>query len=561
MQKQKTELLKNIFLICSMIFITSCISFSYPDARNQTKPKQYGFSQVYKVKRPTNYNAGINLGCNLRGLSKHKWGTRLEEYDFKAICEAGFYYVRFSVHFLRHLKRDGEAYYFQEDFLEYIDWIINTILKYKMVAILDFHYLLPDEKTSFDSVQERAQNEEQFYAVWKILARRYKDYPTDLYFDLANEPHKPITPEMWNRYVKNGLQIIRGVKGKDRTVLIGSSNWNSVHNLDELELPSVKEDPNIIVTFHYYNPIAFTFQGVTSPVMLNRGSKNWVGNKWNNTARQKIMIQNDFDIVSEWAKQHNRKIMLGEFGVSNQADIDSRVNWIGFIREEAEARNMPWLYWGLFDEYTNVFGNLYNRELLFWNKEILETLFPENKIVKSESDSMVRQNTRIHRVKKLMAELEDPKWKVRLRAAKALKILTPESEIAIPGLIKALSDEEWQVRYAVIRSLTPHGKLIQAATPDLIKALKDREWQVRKAAAQAFPGIGSAASSIIAALIEAANDEEWQVRKYVLLALCCLGLDNPEVQELLFAFQDDPEKQVQKVVNFYLRIVTTGYTE
>lgn len=41
-------------------------------------------------------------------------------------------------------------------------------------------------------------------------------------------------------------------------VIVGPTEWNAVGKLAEPELP---DDPNLIVTVHYYDPFAFTHQG------------------------------------------------------------------------------------------------------------------------------------------------------------------------------------------------------------------------------------------------------------------------------------------------------------
>jgi endoglucanase len=79
-------------------------------------------------------------------------------------------------------------------------------------------------------------------------------------------------------------------------------NWDHPNGIYDLKLPSTEEDPNIMVTFHYYNPLAFTYQGETYTRDLARVSRFW-GNTWGNTEKQKTLVRRDLDTISRWRKR------------------------------------------------------------------------------------------------------------------------------------------------------------------------------------------------------------------------------------------------------------------
>jgi len=526
-----------VVMIALIWTITYVLKIStYPDAKNDNRHKNYGFTRVYNVQKARNVQSGINLGVALKDLNKGDWGLVLEDYDFNAIHDAGFYHIRVPVQFLPHLIKSGDTYQLDQNLLTRLDWVIDSIINRDMIAILDFHFLIPEGKYSFDSKEESMENEQKFLAVWKILAERYKGYPSSLYFELANEPHKPLMPDVWNTYVQKALDQIRSSGGNNtrRTVIVGTNvlignvirTWDNVNGIYQLKLPSAEDDPNIMVTFHCYSPVPFTYQGETYTDDLERYSKYWLGNMWDNTDRQKAFVRKDFDTISQWAKENKRDIILGEFGVSIYADIDSQVNWTRFIREEAESRGMIWIFWQLFydDGNGDTLGGLYNNSTGYWRGEILQALLPEDEgmVSKGTNDDTSDEwnEERVQKVQELISALQDPEWTIRQDAAIALRTLRPEAELAIPALIEALTDEEWQVR---------------------------------KSAAQALLVNGSASQPAIPALIEALKDEEWQVRKMVVLALSCIAPDDPNVQTVLQASLNDPEAQVRRVAANFLR--------
>ena len=78
----------------------------------------------------------------------------------------------------------------------------------------------------------------------------------------------------------------------------------------------------------------------------------------------------------DWAVRYGERLgcplWLGEFGAYSRADLQSRVNWTSFVREEAEERGLPWAYW----EFGAGFG-VYDRENEVWREELLRALIPE----------------------------------------------------------------------------------------------------------------------------------------------------------------------------------------
>jgi endoglucanase len=331
----------------------------------------------------------VNFGLALQAPREGQWGVVLRESDFDAAQRAGFHYIRVQVRFLSHLTKGGNGYRLNQKLLSRLDWAINNILSRHMIAVIDLYNLVPDEKLTFDSSDDRRQNEEAFLAVWTILAKRYRDYPPDLYFELANEPHRPITANLWNGYVRKALALVRGSGGNNKTriVVVGIHirigriihTWDQINGIDQLQLPSASADPNIIVTFHYYNPYAFTYQGQTYTGDLALASKIWKGNTWVNSDRQTAHVQRDFAKIDRWARANHRKVILGEFGASVFADLGSQARWTSLVRHEAESRQMVWIFWDFYSQ--DKLGALYDQSTGAWREPILEALLPSHQEV------------------------------------------------------------------------------------------------------------------------------------------------------------------------------------
>ncbi len=177
-------------------------------------------------------------------------------------------------------------------------------------------------------------------ALWSQIADRFRDLPPSVCFEILNEPHGKLTPELWNQVYPQALAAIRK-SNPNRVVIVGPGEWNAWNQLEKLALP--EDDRQIIATFHYYLPFAFTHQGAS----WAGPSAPPLGRKWTATASERQEIQQHFDAVAAWAKKHRRPVLLGEFGAYEKGDMESRARWTRFVRTEAESRGFSWAYWEL----------------------------------------------------------------------------------------------------------------------------------------------------------------------------------------------------------------------
>ena len=74
-----------------------------------------------------------------------------------------------------------------------------------------------------------------------------------LAYELLNKPNMK-TDDQWNNISNALIKYIR--KRNTRRVIILGSNNNTVDKIDKLEIP--RGDPNIIISFHFYEPSLLT---------------------------------------------------------------------------------------------------------------------------------------------------------------------------------------------------------------------------------------------------------------------------------------------------------------
>jgi endoglucanase len=297
---------------------------------------------------------GINLGNALEAPREGAWGVTLKAEYFKIIKHAGLQTVRLPIKWSAHAQT-SPPYAIDPKFAERVDWAVDQALANHLQIILDLHHY-GEMDTDPDKHLPR------LIALWEQIAERYKDRPATVLFELLNEPHGKCVDATWNAAIPKVLAAVRKTN-PTRPVIVGPGYWNSIRALDKLELP--KEDHNLIVTVHYYDPHQFTHQGAT----WEKGAEKWKGRKWTGTDAEKEAIRKAFEKTAAWGKAHDRPIFLGEFGAYQVADMDSRARWTRFVAREAERLGFSWTYW----EFCSGFG-AYNPKANAWKEPLKAAL-------------------------------------------------------------------------------------------------------------------------------------------------------------------------------------------
>ena len=321
----------------------------------QEKGKGFAFEQ----------NAKLGGGVNIIGYDAAFWkdftNGRFKEKYFKMIKDAGFSSIRINLHPFREMD---SKFVINARWLETLDWVVKKGLEAKLMIILDMH--------EFNAMaDDPSAKKEMFLSVWRQLALRYKDQPSDVVFELLNEPNKKLSVELWNEFLSDALKIIRKTN-PSRTVIIGPANWNGIENLQTLKLP--KGDRNIIATVHFYHPMSFTHQGAP----WSKENKDVIGIKWTGTPEEKEMITSRLKVAADWSTANDRPIFLGEFGSFDKGEINSRARYTSFVARTAEKFGFSWAYWQFDSDFI-----VYNIDREAWVEPIKKALLPTKSFIPS----------------------------------------------------------------------------------------------------------------------------------------------------------------------------------
>jgi hypothetical protein len=130
------------------------------------------------------------------------------------------------------------------------------------------------------------------------------------------------------------------------SIFVGGDGWNSGPGLIGL---TPLNDPDIIYTFHNYDPYFFTHQGMSWTSPPNFPPRTFP------QAGEVADINNLFASVKAWSVNYSVPVSLGEYGCSTAADATSRCNWIQTLANAYNAQGFSHFYWDAISP-TDAFG-------------------------------------------------------------------------------------------------------------------------------------------------------------------------------------------------------------
>lgn len=313
----------------------------------------------------------MKLGMNFSYLENYWKGTKEKQFadffepgealkkqsKFADIAKAGFKTVRIPICFSAWMEMTPPYQWKDTKGLEVVDSWLKAAAASHLNVIIDLHH------TEFDGSIPNAIKPERVVNLWRRIAERYKNTnPDTVFFELRNEPHD-ISAEAWRSEAKELIKVVRSI-APNHTLIVGFHEWNGRKQMIESQ---PFEDPNIIYTFHYYDPFVFTHQGATwtGPGLKNvanvpfpsDGNKinipdeakgNWVGagiNTYSEDAKAEKMFA-DLKAAKDWSKKHSVPIFMGEFGSFGQfAKTEDRCRHAETVYSSLGKLDIPNAWW------------------------------------------------------------------------------------------------------------------------------------------------------------------------------------------------------------------------
>jgi aryl-phospho-beta-D-glucosidase BglC (GH1 family) len=307
-----------------------------------------------------------------RGVNASMWFAQARDYsparlrsyttadDIALMHAMGFDHVRLSIDgdaLLRDAPPDG----LNAPFVAELDTAVNTMLKDGLRVIVDVH--------PSDAFKRQLRTEDaavtRFCALWSALAGHYAQTDPDrVFFEVLNEPEFE-NMQQWNAVQTRAIAAIRQA-APHHTIIATAQRYSGLTDLLALEPVA---DPNVIYTFHDYEPFPFTHQGATwtmNQVRPLRGvpypsspediapvvsqEQQLIDQHWINTYGldrwDAARIRSELSFAGKWAALHHVPVYCGEFGVYEAfADPAMRAAWLHDTRTALEEQGIGWAVW------------------------------------------------------------------------------------------------------------------------------------------------------------------------------------------------------------------------
>lgn len=332
----------------------------------------FGCITSMAVDKPTSFeiNKGVNIGNWLSGspLRGERRAKMFTMDNIKKIASYGFDHLRIPVDEEHLLNDSGEL---DKETLAHIHETITHCKKNGMKIILDVHTTRSHTFKSTENilwVSKDAQN--RLVRIWQLIMDEFEKYSEHLVaYELLNEPTAP-NDEQWNHLANQLIKTIRKVN-KERVIVLGSNRWNYVGKIEKLNIPN--DDPNIILSFHFYEPLLLThfeasfnkFANLKMPQKVMYPGKLFSDSVYNN------LSENDKELVKPYRREYNKRyflkqwkpaidfaarkglrLYLGEFGCLPNCGEQSRLAWLKDVVSLCHEYGIAYSLW----EYNNVFG-------------------------------------------------------------------------------------------------------------------------------------------------------------------------------------------------------------
>jgi endoglucanase len=293
-------------------------------------------SPVYAATDSLPVGRCVNMGNSLEVPREGDWGgKKIEADDFKRIADAGFNSIRLPVRWATRAATEA-PYTIDPVFMTRVKQAVDEARAAGLNVILNSHHFDDLHKDPSDA------NIARLAGMWTQIATVFSGYPeANVWFEIENEPHDKFNDSNLLKVLSPALVEIRKTN-PTRAVIIGGEFWSGINSLKTLKLP---DDPNVVPTFHYYDPFDFTHQGATwvdpSPPM---------GREFGTDKDVDALVQ-DVKKIREYIKLTGKTPFMGEFGANEKIPVEQRVVYQRTVRTAFDNLGIGMCAWG----YTNTF--------------------------------------------------------------------------------------------------------------------------------------------------------------------------------------------------------------
>ena len=316
-----------------------------------------------EINRGTNISHWLSQSTK-RGEERRAWFTRA---DVERIAGWGFDHIRLPIDEEQMWTDNGTRLAEAFELLgNAVDWCEDAGLRVVVdLHILRSHYFNDEGVPALFSEPSARR---AFANLWTDLSDFLQGRSNELVaYELLNEAVAP-DAGAWNDTWGAAFDAIRALE-PERTIVLGSNHFNQYQTFPELDVP---EDPNLVLTFHYYNPMFIThytakwwraggsyagpirYPGRPIPdsqhIAIERLKDEGLESENRNFDRG--VMKADMSIPRQVADETGHRLYCGEFGCYEQTPGDIREAWYRDIASVFRELEIAWANW----DYKGSFG-------------------------------------------------------------------------------------------------------------------------------------------------------------------------------------------------------------
>lgn len=326
----------------------------------------------FQIHRGTNISHWLSQS-QARGQERRE---RFTHDDVKRLADLGVDHLRLPVDEEQLWNEEGKQ---EQEAWELLNAGLDWCRESELQAIVDLHIIRshhfnagPEGKTLFTDPAAVQRFTELWIEFSNALRSRSNEWVA---YELLNEAVAD-DPSDWNRVLQVPYNAIREEE-PERVIAIGSNRWCQAATFCDLDVPS--GDPNIILVFHYYNPMLIThYRASWMPSIRDYdGPLQYPGQPVPEEALARLepnlqerlkrvnkpfdatVIEREIVPALELSAKMHLPLWCNEFGVIANAPDDIRRKWYRDLLTVLESHNIAWANWdfrggfGLLDRQNN----------------------------------------------------------------------------------------------------------------------------------------------------------------------------------------------------------------
>ena len=347
----------------------------------------------FRIKRGTNLSHWLSQSEE-RGEARKQ---HIQEDDFERLEQLGFDFVRIPIDEVQFWDEDGNKL---PEAWDLLTGALDLAAKHHLRAIVDLHII---RSHYFNAVNEGGadantlftseESQQKLINMWYQLSDALKGYSNDsVAYEFMNEPVAD-DHEQWNQLIAKVHKALRE-REPQRTLVIGSNRWQGYETMKYLKVP--EGDKNIVLSFHYYNPMLLTHYGAwwtplgkyqgkitypgvlvskedyeAAPDSLKPALEPFTKQEWNVDK-----IREDFKDAIAVAQKYGLQLFCGEWGVYEPVDRELAYKWTKDMLTVFDEFNIAWTTWcydadfGFWDQQKNDFKDKGLVEILTSGKKL-----------------------------------------------------------------------------------------------------------------------------------------------------------------------------------------------